>query len=116
VTLARFLRLFYGLYANARRGKVRKVKPLRIAEEKIRRLPAKGWAAPIRKPHIGLRSAAMIRKGYEVDPMVCPKCGGRMKVVAFITDDAAVDLIIDHLNLTLVAESRRWREFSPRSP
>jgi hypothetical protein len=73
-------------------GKVRKVEPLRIAEEKIRRLPAKGWAAPIRKPHIGLRSAAMIRKGYEVDPMVCPKCGGRMKVVAFITDDAAVDL------------------------
>ena len=45
----------------------------------------------------------MIRKVYEVDPMVCPKCGGRMKVVAFITEVAVVDRIIDHLKLTLVA-------------
>jgi len=36
--------------------------------------------------------------------MVCPKCGGSMKVVAFITDDQAVDRIIDHLKLTFVAE------------
>ena len=47
----------------------------RIVEEELRRLPSKGWAALIRKPHIGLRSAAMIRKVYEVDPMLCPKCG-----------------------------------------
>jgi len=46
----------------------------------------------------------MIRKVYEVDPMICPKCGGTMKVVAFITDYAAVDRIIDHLKLTFVAE------------
>jgi hypothetical protein len=46
----------------------------------------------------------MIRKVYEVDPMICPKCGGLMKVVAFITDYPAVDRIIDHLKLTFVAE------------
>jgi hypothetical protein len=46
----------------------------------------------------------MIRKVYEVDPMVCPKCGGTMKVVAFITDYAAVDRIIDHLKLRFIAE------------
>ena len=46
----------------------------------------------------------MIRKVYEVDPMVCPKCGGQMKVVAFITNYAAVDRIIDHLKLTFIAE------------
>jgi hypothetical protein len=46
----------------------------------------------------------MIRKAYEVDPMICPKCGGQMKIVAFITVYAAVDRIIDHLNLTFVAE------------
>jgi hypothetical protein len=122
---------YYGLYANAHRGKVRKASltafPLRIAEEELRRLPAKGWAALIRKPHLGLRSAAMIRKVYEVDPMVCPKCGGTMKVIAFITDYAVVDRIIDHLKLTFVAakpqpcsphgfhEGRRPM-LSPRSP
>jgi len=86
---------YYGLYANAHRGKVRKASlapsPLRIVEEELRRLPAKGWAA-------------MIRKVYEVDPMICPKCGGRMKVVAFITEYAVVDRIIDHLKLTFTAE------------
>jgi hypothetical protein len=62
-----------------------------MAEEEVRRIPSKGWAG-------------MIRKVYEVDPMVCPKCGGKMKVVAFITDYPAVDRIIDHLTLTFVAE------------
>jgi len=46
---------YYGLYANAHRGKVRKasVSPLvlRMAEEEEKRVPSKGWAALIRKPH-----------------------------------------------------------------
>jgi hypothetical protein len=86
---------YYSLYANAHRGKVRKAGrnpfALRMVEEELKPVPSKGWAA-------------MIRKVYEVDPMVCPKCGGTMKVVAFITDYAAVDRIIDHLKLTFVAE------------
>ena len=32
---------------------------LRMAEEEVRRIPSKGWAE-------------MIRKIYEVDPMLCP--------------------------------------------
>ena len=86
---------YYGLYANAHRGKVRKAglspMALGMSEEELKPIPSKGWAA-------------MIRKVYEVDPVVCPKCGGQMKVVAFITDYAAVDRIIDHLKLTFVAE------------
>ena len=85
---------YSGLYANAHRGKVKKESQsptaLRIVEEELRRLPSKGWAA-------------MIRKVYEVDPMICSKCGGRMKVVAFITEVAVVDRIIDHLKLRFVA-------------
>jgi hypothetical protein len=65
--------------------------PLRIVGEELKPVPSKGWAA-------------MIRKVYEVDPMICPKCGGTMKVVAFITEYAAVDRIIDHLRLKFVAE------------
>jgi hypothetical protein len=99
---------YYGLYANAHRGKVKKASlspsALRVVEEELRRLPSKGWAALIRKPHIGLRNAAMIRKVYEVDPMLCPKCGGRMKVIAFLTNFSVVDRIIGHLKLTFVAE------------
>jgi hypothetical protein len=86
---------YYGLYANAHRGKVKKpnlaASPLPIFEEQLRRLPAKGWAE-------------MIRKVYEVDPMVCPHCGGTMKIIAFLTDYSVVDRIIDHLKLTFIAD------------
>jgi hypothetical protein len=46
----------------------------------------------------------MIRKVYEVDPMLCPKCGGTMKIVAFLTEHAVVDGIIEHLKLAFTAE------------
>jgi hypothetical protein len=86
---------YYGLYANAHRGKVKKASLVPVAlgmiEEELRSLPSKGWAE-------------MIRKVYEVDPMVCPECGGAMKVIAFLTDYAVVDRIIDHLKLSFVAE------------
>ena len=86
---------YYGLYANAHRGKAKKASlsasALQVVEEELRRLPSKGWAA-------------MIRKVYEVDPMLCSKCGGRMKVVAFLTEHDVVDRIIDHLELTFVAD------------
>lgn len=36
--------------------------------------------------------------------MVCPKCGGTMNVIAFLTDYAVVDRIINHLRLTFVAD------------
>jgi len=65
--------------------------PLRIVEEELWRIPSKGWAA-------------IIRKVYEVDPLTCPRCGGAMRVVAFLTGHAAVDRKIAHLKLTFVAE------------
>jgi len=86
---------YYGLYANAHRGKVRKADrvPLLLGmiEEEPKPITSKGWAE-------------MIRKVYEVDPMICPRCGGRMRVVAFLTEHAVVDRIIRHLELTFVAE------------
>ena len=48
--------------------------------------------------------AEMIRKVHDVDPLLCPKCGGTMKVIAFITDFSVVDRIINHLKLTFVAD------------
>jgi hypothetical protein len=85
---------YYGLYANAHRGKIKarhQAFPLQMVEEELRPIPSKGWAE-------------MIRKVYEVDPMVCPQCGGRMRVIAFLTDYSVVDRIINHLKLTFVAD------------
>ena len=62
---------YCGLYANAHRGKVKKASqeafPLRMAEEELRPIPSKGWAE-------------MIRKVYEVDPMVCLQSRPRLNI------------------------------------
>jgi hypothetical protein len=76
-------------------GKLRKASRVPVAlgmiEEEPPPVPSKGWAE-------------MIRKVYEVEPLLCPRCGGRMKVIAFLTEHAVVDRIIRHLELTFVAE------------
>lgn len=46
----------------------------------------------------------MIRKVYEVAPLVCPQCDATMKVIAFLTDDAVVNRIIDQLKLRFFAD------------
>jgi hypothetical protein len=46
----------------------------------------------------------MIRKVYEIDPLLYPKCGGRMSIIVFIEDHAVIDRIINHLKLTFHAE------------
>jgi hypothetical protein len=46
----------------------------------------------------------MIRKVCEVNPLICLRCGGTMKIIAFITEYTVVDRIIDHPKLTFVAE------------
>ena len=60
---------YYGLYSNAHRGKTRKAgaRPSHppIIEDDPVYVSSKGWAE-------------MIRKVYEVDPLLCPSCGGRM--------------------------------------
>jgi hypothetical protein len=77
---------YYGLYANAHRGKIKKTSleafPLRIIEDKLQPIPSKGWAE-------------MIRKVYEVDPLLCPKCGAEMRIIAFLTDYAVPKKLVD---------------------
>jgi hypothetical protein len=43
----------------------------------------------------------LIKRVYEVDPMVCPKCGETMKVVAFIEppQQEVIDRILKHSGL-----------------
>jgi len=86
---------YYGLYSNAHRGKMRKAEvdpsfPPIIADE-TSFVPSRGWAE-------------MIRKIYEIDPLICPQCGGRMTIISFIEDHKVIDKIIDHLKLTFIAE------------
>ncbi len=86
---------YYGLYSNAHRGKIRKAASALssppIIEEEPLFVPSKGWAE-------------MIRKVYEIDPLLCPSCGGQMRIISFIEEPKVIDRIIAHLKLTFEAE------------
>jgi hypothetical protein len=43
--------------------------------------------------------ARLIQKIYEVDPLTCPKCQGRMKIISFIEDEELIEKILKHLGL-----------------
>ena len=43
--------------------------------------------------------AHLIKKIYEVDPLICPKCGGNMRIIAFIEDYKIVRKILDWLGI-----------------
>ncbi len=43
--------------------------------------------------------ARLIQKVYEVDPLICPKCQGTMKIISFIEDLDLIEKILRHLDL-----------------
>lgn len=43
--------------------------------------------------------ARLIRKVYRVDPLICPRCGGRMHLIALIEEPAVIERILRHLGL-----------------
>ena len=56
------------------------------------------------------RWAALLKQVYEVDPLVCPKCGGQMKIIGFIDrhQREVIEKILRHCGL--------WEEAPARAP
>ncbi len=43
--------------------------------------------------------ARLIKKVFNIDPMICPSCNGNMKIISFIEDQRTVKKILMHLDL-----------------
>ncbi|NBB95964.1 MAG: IS91 family transposase [Planctomycetes bacterium] len=70
---------YYGHYSNKARG----IRAKRIAETADGSPSSKhAKPNPARLDH--RRWAMLIQQMYHVDPLLCPKCGGTMKIIAFI--------------------------------
>jgi len=86
---------FHGLYSNVHRGKAAKrwgsAFSSSIIEDNPSYLSSKGLAE-------------MIRKVYEIDPLLCPSCGGKMSIISLIEELKTINRIIRHLELTSEAE------------
>jgi len=59
--------------------------------------------------------AQLIKRIYEVDPLVCPSCGSEMKVIAFITEHplAPRDPVVDVVHGAVEEHPLRSRHDSP---
>ena len=60
--------------------------------------------APTPKPAPPKRAAyylwaALIARIYEVFPLLCPLCGGQMRIIAFITHSADIRNIMEHIGV-----------------
>ncbi len=72
--------------------------------------------APIRPPMAEparldrRRWAALIKHIYQADPLLCPKCGGTMRIIAFIEarQGDTIRKILEHCGL--------WHDPPPRAP
>ena len=43
--------------------------------------------------------AVLIARIYEVFPLLCPMCGGQMRLIAFITEGAQIRRILEHIGV-----------------
>lgn len=82
---------YYGYYSNKSRGIRKKagkddILPALIEPVLTSRAFRKNWAR-------------LIQKIYQVDPLLCPKCQGTMKIISFIEEPDVIRKILVHLDL-----------------
>ena len=81
---------YFGFYSNVCRGKRKRQKEdnadFIIGGDEHTKGCNKSWAR-------------LIKKIYEVDPLICPKCGANMRIIAFIEDYKVLKKILDYLDI-----------------
>ena len=96
---------YYGAYSNRARGQRRK------AEDQLQASGPGEAQEPVPPPPeraaLRRRWANLIRRVYETDPLVCPRCGAEMRVIGFITRPSLIKRILDHI---------RRRDTASRAP
>jgi hypothetical protein len=88
--------LFYGEYSSRVRGCGASDGPEALAAEQPppRKRSSPSWGR-------------LIAKVYQVDPLLCTRCGKRMSTIAFVTDQLAIGMLLDHLAVPCPAP-RPW--------
>ena len=89
---------YYGWYSNKMRGQRdkhaaeeaaaagRAVQIIDVSEHKPRRIPSAKWRE-------------LIKKVWEADPLLCPKCRKEMRIVSLINERDVIERILRHMGL-----------------
>ena len=104
---------YYGWYSNKARGV--RAKCVNIAEQEVYLTEED----TLDRKFARSRWAALIKRVFEVDPLICPHCGKEMRIIAFIEKHNQYDLIeriLKHCNLWREPAKRACPEFNRRAP
>jgi hypothetical protein len=82
---------YYGHYSNVSRGKRKKQNQDELIPSI---LEPDGSSKEYRR-----NWSRLIQKIYETDPLCCPRCQGRMRILAFIEKPEIIKKILQHLDL-----------------
>jgi hypothetical protein len=88
---------YYGAYSNVSRGKRRRQIEATGNVSGVAEVPTVSGTPPPDERRLRRRWSQLIKRIYEVDPLVCPSCGSEMRIIAFIVENAVVDAILRHL-------------------
>jgi hypothetical protein len=55
---------------------------------------------PIQATALLVPGRLSIKRVFEIEPLLCPRCGGAMKIKSFITDPHQVKRLLDNLKLS----------------
>ena len=61
--------------------------------------PAQPEPVPPKRSPTHCLWAVLIARIYEVFPLMCPMCGGQMRLIAFITEGAQIKRILEHIGV-----------------
>ena len=90
---------YYGWYSSRARGKRNKLKvfsSVTTTDPMVKRKASKRWAA-------------LIKRVFEVDPLVCPKCKGSMRIREFLTDHVEIKAALQIMQLSGFVPPERVR-------
>ncbi len=89
---------YYGWYSNRSRG-------IRRLSGELATGPGNELDIDVTRPGARFQNrvkaswARLIRKVYEVDPLICPRCGGEMRIVAIIEQAPVIERILRHIGV-----------------
>jgi hypothetical protein len=82
---------YYGFYSNKSRGLRKKAG----SDDQVAAL----IESEVSPKEFRKNWARLIQKIYNVDPLLCPKCLGSMRIISFIEDSEIIKKILKHLEL-----------------
>ena len=101
---------YYGAYSHRSRGARRAREEAQAGEAQSDAVETK--TAVDQAPPAKSRAswARLVRRIYEVDPLLCPRCKGPLELLSVLVDPKVVDAILRHLERTTQPTSVHARD------